>query len=84
MNDCLFNKQLHNLGVDVALLSYILEVFLANYTSTYLRFKQDDVVASACLRYIHYEWQIMFNYPQPLFLKHSNKQYPFLILSKYT
>ena len=27
------------------------EVALANYRSTYLRFKQVDVVASACLRY---------------------------------
>ena len=31
------------------------EVPLANYRSTYLRFKEDDVVESACLRYIHYE-----------------------------
>ena len=35
---------------------------LANYRSTYLRFKEDDVVASAYLRYIHYGWQFMFNY----------------------
>ena len=51
------------------------EVALANYRSTYWCFK-DDVVASACL--IHYGWQFMFNYPQPLFLKHSNKLYPFI------
>ena len=32
------------------------EVTLANQGSTYLRFEEDNVVASACLRYIHYGW----------------------------
>ena len=54
-----------------------------NYRYTYLRFKEDDVVASVCLRNIHYGWQFMFNYPQPLFLKHSNKLYPFIFSTDY-
>ena len=49
------------------------EVALTNYRSTYLHFKQADVVASACLRYIYHGLQFMFNFPVPLFLMHSNK-----------